>query len=135
MASVSFRIYLTANILVALVTLFLGLPNAEAIMISLMVFAYSLLFNIPTGFALYFCFKLTEAATENVQKRWILYHVFLLLIAFIPYIFCCGVFSGELLNTELLNLLYFIEGVAITASLINCIAIHRLFKNSSHENN
>ena len=134
MTKVSFRIYLTANILVAKVILFIDRPMTTAIGACAMAFTVSMLFSIPAGFALYYAFKLIGFATQNTWQRWILYHVLLFFIAFLPYLVVSGFLAGELGNNELLIVLYLSEGSAFLASLINSVAIHRIFKNSSHEN-
>jgi hypothetical protein len=135
MASLSFRIYLTANILVAIVILFIDAPLTVAFLASAMVFAFSILFSMPAGFALYYCFKLIYAATESIWQRWVLFYVLLSLIAIVPYAFASAFLSGDsLTDRELLIVLYFSEGSAFAASLINSVVIHKHFKNTEHEN-
>ena len=130
----SCRVYLTANILVAAIFLFIDDRLAEAIQISLAVFGTALLFSIPAGFALYYCFKLTGAIAQNVFWRWGSFLLLLFIAATIPYLFFSGFLSGELVDEELLLVLYFSEGSAFAAALFNSIAIHRHFKSTTHEN-
>jgi hypothetical protein len=131
--TLSCRMYLTANILVALVFLLIDTDISQAIQISAAVFGMSLVFSIPAGFALYYCFKLVNKFEFTIITRWVLFIILLFITASIPYLFFSGMLSGELANKELLIVFYFSEGSAFAAALLNSFAIHRHFKTASYE--
>jgi hypothetical protein len=135
MTSLSFKIYLTSNLLIAGFIMCVGMPlSTAALLVSLAVLAFSLIFSIPAGFALYFCFRLADAIKGKTWLRWAVFSVLLFLAGLIPYLFASGFLSGELASKDLQGVLYMSEGSAFVATLFHIIPIHRLLKNTSHEN-
>ena len=135
MISLSLRIYLTSNLLVGAFFTCIGLPlGTDGIMLLVAILAFSFLFSIPAGFALYYSLLIVNAIRGNILLRWTAFFIFLFLVSFIPYLFACGVISGELNSKELQNFLWLSEGSAFGAVVLNSFPIYRFIKNTSHEN-
>ena len=134
MISLSLRIYLTSNLLVGAFFTCIGFPlGTDGIMLLVAILAFSFLFSIPAGFALYYSLLIVNAIRGNILLRWTAFSILIFLVSLIPYLFMCGIISRALNNRELQLFLWLSEGSAFGAVLLNGLAIHRFIKNTSHE--
>ena len=130
MFQASFRIYLTANLLVFLVFGLAFFPEGMAI--GLYAALFSLIFSLPTLTVLCLCFFLLEKRRPGVSISWLILLLVVGFCAFIP-LWLFNSQSDNLLGDEFLVALCLIS--ALGSTLLQSVFLHNYFISLHYETN
>ena len=125
----SFRIYITANVLIYCLVAVWLFP--EGLAFGLVAIIVSLLLSLPVLFVLLISFFLVHKYSPGLLARWLLLALVLCFSVLIPPFF---ITRGEefIANRELF---YISTGLGFGAVLLQSFYLHKYFKSLHHENN